>query len=189
MNAGLTALEKPTKMKLRFLAAVLFLTPVLASAQDRGSTLIYPGPVFTQVKAYLGLTDSQMQSLQSILDSRNQAAQQFYNQINQKYAELNRLLEAGTGTAAQIGQLMLDIRALQKQTPPDTPYRAQALNVLTADQKNKLPKLSEALQLQPAAGQAGMLLLIEYPQRGPVILPATDAPLAAVGAPAGAVLQ
>src|SRR5262245_17906718 len=103
-------------MKLRFLAAALFLVPVLAFAQDKGSTMLYPGPIFTEVKAYLALTDSQLQSLQTILDNRNQAAQQIYNQINQKYTELNRLLDAGTGTAAQIGQLMLDIRTLQRQT-------------------------------------------------------------------------
>jgi hypothetical protein len=86
---------------------------------------------------------------------------------------LNQLLEAGNASAAQVGQLMLDIQALQKQTTSsDGPYKTQSLNVLTADQKAKLPKLTEALQLQPAVGEAGMLLLIDYPQYR--ILPATS---------------
>ena len=80
-------------------------------------------------------------------------------------------------SAAQLGQLLLDIQALQKELPlTDAPFKSQALNVLTADQKAKLPKLSEALQLQSAAGQAGVLLLIDYPQYAgpPRILPALD---------------
>src|SRR5215471_7326950 len=158
-------------MKNRFLACILLIAPALLSGQDKSTMLA--GPVYTEIKAYLSLTDAQMQSLQAIQDSRNQALQAIYNQISQKYTTLNQLLEAGNASAAQVGQLMLDIQALQKQTTSsDGPYRTQSLNVLTADQKTKLPKLTEAAQLQPAVGQAGMVLLIDYPQYG--ILAATS---------------
>jgi len=60
---------------------------------------------------------------------------------------------------------MLDIRNLEKQAPTlEAPYRAQALNVLTADQKTKLARLDEALKLQNTASQAAQLLLLEYPR-------------------------
>jgi len=165
-------------MKNRFLACILLIAPALLYGQDKSTMLA--GPVYTEIKAYLSLTDTQIQSLQAIQDSRNQALQVIYNQISQKYNTLNQLLEAGNASAAQVGQLMLDIQALQKQTTSsDGPYRTQSLNVLTADQKAKLPKLTEALQLQPAAGQAGTLLLIDYPQYR--LLPAMGLPSAGAG--------
>jgi len=160
-------------MKPKLFVSILFIAPALMLGQNTGTgstgstgaALFYPGPYFTDVKVYLSLTDAQMQSLQSIYDSRNQGYQNIYTQISQKNTTLYQLLEAGTASAAQLGQLLLDIQALQKQLPlSDGPYKSQALNVLTADQKAKLPKLSEALQLQSAAGQAGMLLLIDTPQ-------------------------
>jgi hypothetical protein len=170
-------------MKLRFLASVLLIAPAFLSGQDKGNPSIGVFvPNYTEIKQYLGLTDSQLQSLQSVLDSRNQAMQNIYGQINQKYTTLNQLMNSDNATAAQLGQIMLDIRNLQKQLPlNDGPYKAQALNVLTADQKTKLPKLSEALQLQTTAGQAGMLLLIDYPQYVGSLIP-----LAGTGAATGA---
>lgn len=161
-------------MKARFLISLIFILPVLLPGQDQG-TLIYPGPVFTEIKQYLSLTDAQMQSLQAIQDSRDQASQNIYNQISQKNQTLYQILNSDSGSAAQLGQLLLDIHNLEKQLPlVDGPYKTQSLAVLTADQKAKLPKLSEALQLQATAGQAGMLLLIDYPANsGPIrILPA-----------------
>jgi len=153
-------------MKLRFLCSVLFLAPALLSGQDKGTGT--PVPAYTELKQYLGLTDAQSQSLQTILDNRGQAVQNIYTQISQKNETLSQLLNSDSGTAAQLGQLLLDIRSLQKQLPlNDAPYKAQAVSVLTADQKTKLPKLAEALQLQAAAGQAGMLLLIDTPVTGP----------------------
>ena len=173
-------------MKPTLFISILFIAPALLLGQNTGAgstgpsgtTLIFPGPYFTDVKAYLSLTDAQMQSLQSIYDSRNQGQQNLYTQISQKNTTLYQLLEAGNASAAQLGQLMLDIQALQKQLPlVDGPFKTQALNVLTPDQKAKLPKLSEALQLQNTAGQAGMLLLIDYPRYvgTPIPLAAFDA--------------
>jgi len=136
---------------------------------------LIPPQVFADVKQYLNLTDAQMQSLQAIQDSRSRALQVLYDQMGQKSQALYQLLNSDTATAAQIGQLMLEIRALEKQIPQaDGPYKTQSLNVLTPDQKGKLPKLTEAAALQPAVGQAGMLLLIDWPQYR--ILPASVTP-------------
>ena len=180
-------------MDSKLFASILFIAPALLLGQNTGTgtSVICPCPTepyYADVKAYLSLTDAQIQSLQTIQNSRNQAVQNIWTQIGLKNTTLYQLLDSGTATAAQLGQLLLDIQALQKQLPlSDGPYKSQALNVLTADQKAKLPKLSEALQLQSTAGQAGSLLLIDYPQYGgpPKIL--TMADITASLSPAGVV--
>src|SRR4051794_13218786 len=151
-------------MRVRFLTALFLATAALIPAQDKEATIL-PYPYYNDVKQYLALSDAQTGSLETILKNRNQAQQNIWSQTAEKNRQLYQLLEAGTGSATQIGQLMLDIRNLEKQIPAlDAPYRAQALNVLTPDQKTKLVKLDEALKLQATASQAAMLLLLEYPQ-------------------------
>src|SRR5262249_6581252 len=127
-------------MKLRSICCLLFLAALL-SGQDKGTGT--PVAAYTELKQYLGLTDAQLQSLQTILESRGQTVKNIYTQISQKNQTLSQLLNSDGGTAAQLGQLLLDIRSLQKQLPlNDAPYKTQAVGVLTADQKNKLPKLA-----------------------------------------------
>lgn len=124
---------------------------------------------FAEVKAYLNLTDAQLQGLEDIQKARMQAQQAIYQQINQKQQELNSLLQSGSTDALRIGQLTIDINALRKQTPvPGDSYRNQALAVLAQDQKNKLNSLSAALQLQQTAWQAINLNLIDAPQPKPL---------------------
>jgi Spy/CpxP family protein refolding chaperone len=148
---------------MRILTSLIIATAALLPAQDAGLTIL-PAPYYNEAKQYLGLSDAQTQSLETIVRNKNQAQQSLWQQISEKNRQLYQLLEAGTGSASQIGQLMLDIRNLEKQMPTlEAPYRAQALNVLTADQKAKLAKLDEALKLQNTASQAASLLLLEYP--------------------------
>jgi hypothetical protein len=129
-----------------------------------------PQPVYTQLKAYLNLSDAQVQSLIDIQNSRNAAQQAIYKQINDKQTQLNTLLKNGTTDALTVGQLEIDINNLLKQLPiPSSSYRASALAVLTPDQKSKLPALISALQLQPTAWQAVTLDLIDAP--APVVMP------------------
>jgi Spy/CpxP family protein refolding chaperone len=151
-------------MRIPFLTLLLLATAALSPAQEPGLTIL-PAPSYNDAKQYLGLSDAQTQSLDAILRNRNQAQQSLWQQISEKNRSLYQLLEAGTGSAGQIGQLMIDIKNLEKQMPTlDAPYRTQALNVLTADQKTRLAKLDEALKLQNTASQAAMLLLLEYPR-------------------------
>ena len=150
-------------MKL-LLTTALLVTPALLSAQTAMPVEPYPGPVFNELKAYLALTDAQVQSLQSVQNTWNQAQQAIYTQISDKYQQVYTLLNSGNGTAVQIGQLMLDIQALQKQLPVSNgPFKTQALAVLTPDQKTKLGGLAQALQLDTPAWQAVSLLLIDAP--------------------------
>ena len=136
-------------------------------------------PVYAQLKAYLNLTDTQVQNLLSIQASRNNAQQAIYKQIADKQTQLNTLLSQGTTDALTVGQLEIDINNLRKELPlPNSPYRTQALAVLTPDQVAKLPGLVTALQLQTTAWQANALDLIDAPaQNGPSSLPAMMPPV------------
>jgi hypothetical protein len=159
-------------MKTLILTSLIFATSFLPPAQAQGVSTMpaLPNINYAELKQYLGLSDAQMTSLQAIQNTRNQSQQAIYQQINDKNQQIYQLLDSGTGTATQIGQLMLDIRTLEKQlTTIDGPLRTQALAVLTADQKTKLAKLAEAMQLQTPAWQAVNLLLIESPY--PIGLP------------------
>src|SRR5215831_230039 len=131
-------------------------------------------PVYTQLKAFLNLTDAQVQSLIQIQTNRTAAQQAIYKQINDKQTQLNQLLSQGTSDVLTVGQLELDINNLRKQLPlPNSTFRTSALAVLTPDQTAKLPDLVRALQLQQPAWQAITLDLIDAPA------PSTPAPVAA----------
>jgi hypothetical protein len=124
---------------------------------------------------YLGLTDAQLQALQDNQKNQNAASQGIYKQISDKQTSINNLIASGSNDALQIGQLTLDIGNLRKQLlTVGAPFREPALAVLTPDQKNKLPALTAALQLQSAGYQATSLNLID-PVNSPRVLPLTPA--------------
>ncbi len=162
-------------MKTRFLTLILTIGCGALWAQD---PVIAPIdrklPEYTELKQHLLLTDAQVQSLSALLKTRQDAEQAIYTQIRQKQEAINNLLKAGSKDAVQIGQLTLDVYMLQKQLPVSgQPLRAAALNVLTAEQKNKLPTLTSALQLQTPAWEAVTLNLIDSPNSSDFhILPA-----------------
>jgi hypothetical protein len=140
----------------------------LAAPAQEVSILPYPNPSSEEIKRYLVLTDAQLTSLNTIAAARRQAQSNVYNQISEKSTALHNLLSAGSTDAARIGQLMIEINNLQKQVVPTEPYRSQALNILTNEQKAKLPPLAQALQLQGTAYQASSLNLIDGPNIGRV---------------------
>jgi len=133
----------------------------LLSAQIVSPLPPIPAPS-AALKQYLGLSDTQMQALLDLQKSRAAADQAAYKQINDKQTAINSLLAAGSNDTLQIGQLTLDIYNLRKGLPTSgTQFRDPALAILTPDQKNKLPALTAALQLQQAAYQAIGLNLID----------------------------
>ncbi len=125
--------------------------------------IIFPPPM-TNLKQFLALTDAQVDQLKQVQQQKQQAEQQIWQQISAKYQELETLLNADAKDPVRIGQLMIEIRTLQKQLPlsPD-PYRQQALNVLTPEQRQKLPTLDQAIKLAPAAQEAVSVSLIDSP--------------------------
>jgi Spy/CpxP family protein refolding chaperone len=161
------------------LAALIVIARLSGSAQD-ATILPYPLPnQYEDLKKHLSLTDAQINSLSTIAKTRNDAQSNIYRQINEKYTALNTLLANNSTDSVRIGQLMIEINNLRKQTVPVEPYRSQALNILLPDQKLKLPVLVQALQLQGAAWEATNLNLIDSP--APRVLPADIGGGAAIG--------
>jgi Spy/CpxP family protein refolding chaperone len=159
-------------------ASILLITSTVVQAQGTPVMPPVPTPAYSQLKAYLNLSDTQLQSLEDIYKSRLTVQQAIYQQISAKQKQLNQLLAGGTTDAATVGQLMIDIHNLQQQAAtPSSTYRDQELKVLSADQAAKLTALVTALQLQQAAYQAVTLNLIDSPARAAVPLPAAVPPM------------
>ena len=159
-------------------AGILLITSAVVEAQVAPVMAPVLTPAYSQLKAYLNLSDTQLQSLEDIYKSRLTAQQAIYQQISAKQTQLNQLLAGGTTDAATVGQLIIDIHNLQLQAAtPSSMYRDQALKVLSADQAAKLTALVTALQLQQAAYQAITLNLIDSPARAVVPLPAAAPPM------------
>lgn len=126
-------------------------------------TGVRPGPqALTELKTALNLTDDQVAQLRQLQEDRMQASRQNWDQVAQKQRELNDLLNSGTADATAVGNMTLEIRALQKQAPPDEQtYRDKALAVLNPAQKMKLQLLEQALQLRPAVDEALSVNLLQ----------------------------
>jgi len=123
-----------------------------------------PQPSFTELKAYLGLTDSQIQTIQQTRQTVLQANAALRDQAAAKQDALRKLLDAGSTDAAAIGRLVLESEALHKQIRTSmTALQTQLVNALTADQKTKLKALEDAAKLAPSIQQANMLGLLQPP--------------------------
>ena len=153
------------KAKVILMAAAI-VTAGLLPAQVISPPII--GPNYQDLKAYLNLSDTQVQALIAVQKTQQDASMAIYKEISDKQMQLNNLLKADAPDPFQVGQLTVDINNLRKKLPlSGDPYHTNALNVLTADQKTKLAGLVSALQLQPAANEAANLNLINRP-KGPI---------------------
>jgi Spy/CpxP family protein refolding chaperone len=137
-------------------------------AQGPGGFGFPPGaaqPGTDLVKAYLSLTDSQIQGLQQFERQAANALQSTFQEIQQKQLTLQEQLDKGSTDAGALGKLLLDIESLRKRvSQTQENFRNQAVATLTAEQKTKLKTLEDAVKLQPAIGQAVGLLLLTPPQ-------------------------
>ncbi|MBL8173649.1 MAG: hypothetical protein JNK48_03210 [Bryobacterales bacterium] len=175
-------------MKIRPLGAALLAAALFLPAQD--ATILpypYPNARFEELKSYLTLSDTQVTALQQVNQSKQDAENVVYRSIREKYEALNNALNSANADALLVGRLTLEIRDLQKKVPiGGEPYRTNALNVLNATQKAKLPALTQALQMGTTAYQAVSLNLIDQPQRvgvSPFDLPALVGPPAPASLP------
>jgi hypothetical protein len=156
----------------KLVVVALFLFAALAVAQQmprRGAMMAGSGPGAaamppqpTALKEALVLTDDQVTRLQSMRKEQADANAASFQLIREKQKLLDDTLKAGGGSAAALGQLLLDIDAAKRGIQDiDKKYHTLALAVLTADQTTKLAQLEAALKLQPAAQQAIGLNLIQ----------------------------
>lgn len=137
------------------------------NAPGNGSAPVFR-PGLAELKAYLGLTDAQISSLQAIQRGSTESMKTVVEQIQEKRKALQTLITQGTDPAAA-GKLLFEIAALQKQLEDERDDRHdQAIAVLTADQKLKLKTLEEAAKLRFVIQQAMQLNLLEpLPMAGP----------------------
>ncbi|MEZ5404257.1 MAG: Spy/CpxP family protein refolding chaperone [Bryobacteraceae bacterium] len=147
-----------------------------------------PVPVLDEVKAYLQLTDAQVQSLQQMQQTVRESNQSIAREIGQKRQSLAQQLDSGAASAATVGQLMIDIRALENRIQQSmATARTQAVASLADAQKTRLAALDAAAKLNREIGQARGLNLLappENPGPGVGIGPAFG-PGRGPGAPAG----
>jgi Spy/CpxP family protein refolding chaperone len=152
-------------MKIATVSFALLLAAGTAFAQ-RGMWGGGPGmgaAATDQLKAYLNLSDAQLQQITGIQSSFRDAARPLMQQMREKAQTLRQTLKADPN--ADVTQLEADLAGLRTQVSDlRAQYRTQADNVLTEDQKANLANLQKALELMPAAHQAIGLNLLEGPE-------------------------
>lgn len=119
-----------------------------------------------QVKAFLSLSDQQLQALSGIQTSFREAAHPLMQQIREKAQTLRQTLQQDRN--ADVTQLKADLAGLQDQVKDlRAQYRRQSLQILTDEQKTSLASLQKLLDLMPTVHQAIGLNLLEGPDGFP----------------------
>jgi hypothetical protein len=132
----------------RFLLPLL--TGAILFAQDPSTN---PQP--PDLRAFLNLSDSQIQALVQLQQQKVQAIQPVVQKAAQAQQKLQQVLAAPNPDPATVGQLVIAIATLGQQVQQITgSFQQQSSNLLQFDQKTKLPPLQLALELHPAALQA-----------------------------------
>lgn len=133
----------------------------LASSQNADQS--EPGS-YTELQAYLQLSDAQLQALLNIQRQQDQDLQPRYQTIGGIQAQVRQLLSSDNPAAIQIGQLEIQIVQLQKElAAASKPYRDQSFALLSADKQSMLPRLADSLLLNSLATEAVSLRLIDNP--------------------------
>lgn len=123
-----------------------------------------PAPPVDAVKQALALTDAQVTQLQQLQQSARAAAEPIVTQIRARQQSLKQAMEQTSPDPLTVGRLMVEIKGLNQQIRlNDQKFNAQAVALLTADQKAKLKGLEDAAKLRAAIGQAAALNLLQPP--------------------------
>jgi Spy/CpxP family protein refolding chaperone len=118
----------------------------------------------TYLKAFLNLSDSQIQGLVQLQQQKGQALQPLMEQVTQAQQKLQQILAGPNPDSATVGQLVIVITALGQQVQQIAgSFQQRASNLLQSDQKTKLPPLQLALELHSVALQAVFVGLLNAP--------------------------
>ena len=111
---------------------------------------------------YLSLSDEQVRQLGDLRRDQFERMRPAMEQFGAKQRELDQALQASAPDPALVGRLTIEIQQL-RQSMPDSreALREQALAILSSDQREKITKLNEALQLHPTAIEAAGLNLVD----------------------------
>jgi methyl-accepting chemotaxis protein len=140
-----------------------FLWPLFA-----GAVLLAQGPSTNpqkpDLKAFLNLSDAQIQGLVQLQQQKGQALQPLAQQAAHAQQTLQQILAAPNPDPASVGQIVIAINTLGQQVQQIAgSFQQQASGLLQSDQQSKLPPLQLALELYPAALQAVSLGLLNAP--------------------------
>jgi Spy/CpxP family protein refolding chaperone len=136
------------------------LLPLIAAATLSAQT--------PDLKAFLELSDAQIQSLGQLEQQKGQAVQPIAQRMQQSQQQLEKLLQGSSPDPAAVGRLIIDISTLGRQVQQIMiGFQQQALSLLQPAQKTKLQTLSQVLVLQLAAQQAAALGLVNPPSSAP----------------------
>jgi|SRR5579862_2609332 len=148
-------------MKRTFLAvaAILMITATLFAQNTppgpaRGQR---PNPL-TGLKNALGLTDAQVQAIESLIQTEKTRVQTLMTDIRQKRQALNSLLNGTSPNPPDVGNAAIALNASEKKLPPERDYFiSQLKTLLTGDQQQKLDTLLTANggRLLPFPGLGG----------------------------------
>jgi len=152
------------------LATTVFAAATLM-AQPPGPRRGGPGgmpPMTDNLKAYLGLSDTQVQGLQKIQEQQRAAMRTQMKDTQAKHQALRQLQDSGSTDTAALGKAMADVNTARKAHEQQMQIaRDQAVSTLTPDQKTKLAALEAAMKLMPTAREAQGLGLLAPPAGGP----------------------
>jgi Spy/CpxP family protein refolding chaperone len=143
----------------RFLAVLTF-CGTLGWSQASGAGAPLPAN-FDALKAALGLSDDEITRLRELRQQTTDANRSLCEQMAERQRTLRIVSQRPTPDAVEIGQVVVDMINLQKQMESaNGGSNAQALAMLTAEQKTKLKALEDAAKLQAAVRQATALNLL-----------------------------
>lgn len=122
-----------------------------------------PAPTPAQaLTSYLGLQDSQIESLRQLHRQHAQTMQAMMAELTAKQRALREQLDRGSTEPMALGKALLEIESLRKRLmQAQEAVRSQALNLLSSGQRAKLDALEQARKLEPAVRQAEALGLLE----------------------------
>jgi len=122
-------------------------------------------PAPDALKAFLGLTDAQVQQLTELRRSHPEAMKPFAEQLQAKAQALREEMSKTNPDAAKVGQLMVEMKAIREQMRAErVKLNDQAKALLNEAQKAKLAELEKAMELAPAIRQAIGLGLLSGPE-------------------------
>ena len=132
---------------MRKLVFALTLTLIAAAVPLRADDVPPPLRVVANI---LNLSDAQVGSWLQLLQARNAAVQPLQQQLQMKQQAIATLLQSGSPDPAVVGQLFLEVHAVELQIQGIVMQtNAQFEQLLTDDQRGRLQHIREAAQVCP----------------------------------------
>ena len=117
-------------------------------------------PALQAIAQFLQLRPEQTQAFARLLQARHDALAPALQQLQENAKHLEQLIDAG-GPAPEVGQLVLQIYAIQKQVMlGQQEFLKNVRNVLDSDQSKRLDAVQLAAQLQPILPAFAQLALL-----------------------------